>query len=822
MSQLSNEDYSKLSLRVPDDKMKFMAMYHDIKEAESRNALETSTRNATLNNTVNRDRNNNDRNNYDPNTNEDEEMDTFIPDEPTTKLDSMDNPFFTNNNESIIPIHSKPLGDTTASKKRPNTSKQSPERNTRRMTTSNAMQRTPPVKQSARDRRLSYLPRQNLNVHRSPLRGGGGGGGSGSGSAATTPATTTTKNNTSPYKQQRPTAKPKMLDEANFVEPVKEVTMERPSSRLLDAYGVPISASRMQQQKSVEVPGSLEAFISKSKAAQLPAAVTTSTTFQNDLHQRIRVCVRKRPLNRKEQEETDIVPVVGPRTIQLNAPKTKIDLTRYTEKHTFTFDDVFDGSSSSEHIYSRTAQPLVEYVFNGGKATCFAHGQTGSGKTYTMLDPKHGLYVLAAQDIFRMLSKPEYANLSASVGFYEIYQGQLYDLLNLKVKLTARDDGNGNIVIAGLREYSIKDVHDLMNVFEYGNQGRTTGKTGANNTSSRSHAVLQVFLKKGPEDKVYGKLSFIDLAGSERGADRGEANTKTRMEGAEINKSLLALKECIRALDQDKKHTPFRGSKLTQVLRDSFIGDSRTCMIATISPNNSNSEHTLNTLRYADRVKQLKGESDPRINNQPTTNVTEVEPIEVENDVDMTSVVSWGEDENLLDVDFPSDVMANALATPTNDRFWPTTTPEDRQEKYMKRLESPPAEVFISNNIMEDPFFSKPVRPPPVDPNMDSTMSNLEISSKKSDNMDVRQIRSFLKVHRSQVKQFEECLAEERKMISKISFTIAHQKEQDEEVSEKTKEDYENYLNDLDEILDRKVGYIDLIRSKIKGELVED
>ncbi|KAG2230761.1 hypothetical protein INT48_001663 [Thamnidium elegans] len=810
MSQLSSQDYSKLSLRVPDDKMKFMAMYHDIKESESRNALETSTRNATRNNN---DRNkSNDRNNYNLNIDEDEEMDSFIPHELTNKLEPMDTSFNNSSNNSIIPINNKPLTDTGASKKRTYTSKQSPERNSRRMTTS-VMQRTPPAKQSSRDRRLSYLPRREFNVYRSPLRGGGG--------AA---PTTTTKNTTSPYKQQKPTAKPKMLDEANIVETQKEIKMERPSSRLLDAYGVPISASRIQQHKSTEIPGSLEAFISKSKAAQLSASSTTSTTVQNDLHQRIRVCVRKRPLNRKEQDlqELDIVPVVGPRTIQLNAPKTKIDLTRYTEKHTFTFDDVFDGSSSNEHIYARTAQPLVDYVFNGGKATCFAHGQTGSGKTYTMLDPNHGLYVLAAQDIFRMLSKPDYAHLSASVGFYEIYQGQLYDLLNGKIKLTARDDGNGNIVIAGLREYSIKDVHDLMTVFEYGNQGRTTGKTGANNTSSRSHAVLQVFLKTGPEDKVYGKLSFIDLAGSERGADRGDANTKTRMEGAEINKSLLALKECIRALDQDKKHTPFRGSKLTQVLRDSFIGDSRTCMIATISPNNSNSEHTLNTLRYADRVKQLKGESDPRIlNNLPTANVIEVEPIEVENDGDMTSVVSWGEDENLLDVDFPTDVTANALATPTNDRFW-TTTPEDRQEKYMKRLESPPAEVFTSNNIMEDPFFSKPVRAPPIDPNMDSTMSNLEISSKKPDNMDVRQIRSFLRVHRNQVKQFEDCLAEEKKMISKISFTIAHQKEQDEEVSEKTKEDYENYLNDLDEMLDRKIGYIDLIRSKIKGELVED
>lgn len=146
-----------------------------------------------------------------------------------------------------------------------------------------------------------------------------------------------------------------------------------------------------------------------------------------------------------------------------------------------------------------------------------------------MLDPNHGLYVLAAQDIFRLLSSEHYAHLAASVGFYEIYQGQLFDLLNQKAKLVAREDGNGNVVIAGLREYPISNVEDLMSVFEYGNQGRTTGKTGANNKSSRSHAVLQILLKtKTTPPKVHGKLSFIDLAGSERGADRGDANDKTR------------------------------------------------------------------------------------------------------------------------------------------------------------------------------------------------------------------------------------------------------------------------------------------------------
>ena len=101
-------------------------------------------------------------------------------------------------------------------------------------------------------------------------------------------------------------------------------------------------------------------------------------------------------------------------------------------------------------------------------------------------------------------------------------------------------------------------------------------------------------------------MSFIDLAGSERGADTVDTNKQTRIDGAEINKSLLALKECIRALDLEKSHTPFRGSKLTQVLKDSFTGNSKTTMIANISPAGSCCEHTLNTLRYADRVKELK------------------------------------------------------------------------------------------------------------------------------------------------------------------------------------------------------------------------
>lgn len=441
-----------------------------------------------------------------------------------------------------------------------------------------------------------------------------------------------------------------------------------------------------------------------------------------------------------------------------------------------------------------------------------------------MLDPNHGLYVLAAHDIFRLLSKPKYSNLSASVGFYEIYQGQLYDLLNLKEKLTARDDGNNNVVIAGLREHPISDVKELMTIFEYGNQGRTTGQTGANETSSRSHAVLQVLLKKKEDPtKVYGKLSFIDLAGSERGADRGDADTKTRLEGAEINKSLLALKECIRALDQDQKHTPFRGSKLTQVLRDSFIGNSRTCMIATISPNNSNSEHTLNTLRYADRVKQLRGESDPRISGSNQTKMSAFD----EEDAETTSITSWEDNENLLDVDCPTSVTTNLLATPTNNRFLPPS--EDRQRSYLSRLESPPAEIFSSNTTLEDPFGSKPLHShihsnnsQHSDTSIDSSMSKLEVSnSQKLEEIDTRQVQNFVEFHRNQLSQFNECLRDEQKMIAKLALTMPDS-HNDEEEYQQSKEEYETYLNDLEDVLDRKTSLIELMREKLKEQYLEE
>ncbi|XP_034728400.1 kinesin-like protein KIF2A isoform X3 [Etheostoma cragini] len=331
---------------------------------------------------------------------------------------------------------------------------------------------------------------------------------------------------------------------------------------------------------------------------------------------RICVCVRKRPLNKKElsMKDLDVITIPSKDVVMVHEPKQKVDLTRYLENQTFRFDYAFDDSTTNEMVYRFTARPLVETIFERGMATCFAYGQTGSGKTHTMggdfsgknQDCSKGIYALAARDVFLMLKKPNYKKLDLQVyaTFFEIYSGKVFDLLNRKAKLRVLEDGKQQVQVVGLQEKDVKCTEEVLKLIEVGNSCRTSGQTSANAHSSRSHAVFQIILRR--KGKMHGKFSLIDLAGNERGADTSSADRQTRLEGAEINKSLLALKECIRALGRNKPHTPFRASKLTQVLRDSFIGEnSRTCMIATISPGMTSCENTLNTLRYANRVKEL-------------------------------------------------------------------------------------------------------------------------------------------------------------------------------------------------------------------------
>lgn len=338
---------------------------------------------------------------------------------------------------------------------------------------------------------------------------------------------------------------------------------------------------------------------------------------------KIKVVVRKRPLNKKElaKNEEDIIETES-NSLVVHETKLKVDLTEYVEKHEFVFDAVLNEEVSNDEVYRETVEPIVPIIFQRTKATCFAYGQTGSGKTYTMKP----LPLRASRDILRLMHHT-YRNqgFQLFVSFFEIYGGKLFDLLNERKKLCMREDGKQQVCIVGLQEYRVSDVETIKELIEKGSATRSTGTTGANEESSRSHAILQLAIKRSADGsdskpaRVIGKLSFIDLAGSERGADTTDNDKQTRMEGAEINKSLLALKECIRALDNDQVHIPFRGSKLTEVLRDSFVGNSRTVMISCISPSSGSCEHTLNTLRYADRVKSLSKTGASKKESAPST-----------------------------------------------------------------------------------------------------------------------------------------------------------------------------------------------------------
>ena len=350
------------------------------------------------------------------------------------------------------------------------------------------------------------------------------------------------------------------------------------------------------------------------------------TSILNTPIPKIKVIVRKRPLNSKEtsKKEIDIISIKDNSKVIISEQKIGLDLTKYIDKKEFIFDKAYDEFATNEDIYLQNIRPMIFGAFYSKlKITCFAFGQTGSGKTYTMMGAKQGrngigsmgMYMLAGCDIFNILSNySKFFGFKILVSFYEIYCDKLFDLLNNKNKLETREDKKHNINIIGLSENNVNSLNELMNIINFGLNQRTVGKTGANSDSSRSHGIIQIRIIN-TNNKEHGKITFIDLAGSEREVDKININKKTRIDGAEINKSLLALKECIRALDQDKSYTPFRGSKLTIVLRDSFIGDCKILMIANIIPGNNSSDHTLNTLRYADRVKELKKNSNNKNNN---------------------------------------------------------------------------------------------------------------------------------------------------------------------------------------------------------------
>ena len=351
----------------------------------------------------------------------------------------------------------------------------------------------------------------------------------------------------------------------------------------------------------------------------------------------ILVCVRSRPLSYQEKQLssyetikimdkmvilTDPIEYNGPSSIFKNRNKDQ----------TYAFDYAFDKFTTQKTVFDKSTKFLIDGVVNGYNATVFAYGATGAGKTYTMLgtDSNPGIMVLTLEELFNKVNS--FADREYKLKFWllEIYNENIRDLLKFYKNennknalentsneyLDLREDPEKGIIVSNITEISVNNSNDMLKILKRGNRNRTQESTGANETSSRSHAILQVSIEykeknTGIDYQIkFSKLSLIDLAGSERAAATNNKGIRL-IEGANINRSLLTLGNCINALCDanlkgKKVHIPYRDSKLTRLLKDSLGGNARTVMIANVSPSINTFDDTYNTLKYANRAKNIK------------------------------------------------------------------------------------------------------------------------------------------------------------------------------------------------------------------------
>uniref|UniRef100_A0A3Q3IDQ1 Kinesin motor domain-containing protein n=1 Tax=Monopterus albus TaxID=43700 RepID=A0A3Q3IDQ1_MONAL len=320
------------------------------------------------------------------------------------------------------------------------------------------------------------------------------------------------------------------------------------------------------------------------------------------------------------------------------------ELRRVTLGHDrhFLCDFLFEEICCQEEVYSVSVQPLIDAFFQGFNATVFAYGQTGSGKTYTIgeanicsfRDEEQGIIPRAVADIFKLLDENDLTDFSVRVSYLEVYKEEFKDLLEMETAskdIHIRED-KGNIVLCGVKECEVEGLDEVLSLLESGNTARHTGATQMNPNSSRSHTIFTVYMdQRRGSSRLYGtatsagpqmlssKFHFVDLAGSERILRTGNSGERLK-ESIQINSGLLALGNVIGALGDPKRkgsHIPYRDSKITRILKDSLGGNSKTLMIACISPSSSDFDESLNTLNYAMRARNIQNQATVNCKREP-------------------------------------------------------------------------------------------------------------------------------------------------------------------------------------------------------------
>ncbi|PNJ15708.1 kinesin-like protein KIF18A isoform X1 [Pongo pygmaeus] len=352
---------------------------------------------------------------------------------------------------------------------------------------------------------------------------------------------------------------------------------------------------------------------------------------EEDLCHHMKVVVRVRPENTKEKAAGfhKVVHVVDKHILVFDPKQEEVSffhgkkttnqnvIKRQNKDLKFVFDAVFDETSTQSEVFEHTTKPILRSFLNGYNCTVLAYGATGAGKTHTMLGSadEPGVMYLTMLHLYKCMDEIKEEKIcSTAVSYLEVYNEQIRDLLVNSGPLAVREDTQKGVVVHGLTLHQPKSSEEILHLLDNGNKNRTQHPTDMNATSSRSHAVFQIYLRQ--QDKTasinqnvrIAKMSLIDLAGSERASTTGAKGTRF-VEGTNINRSLLALGNVINALADSKRknqHIPYRNSKLTRLLKDSLGGNCQTIMIAAVSPSSVFYDDTYNTLKYANRAKDIK------------------------------------------------------------------------------------------------------------------------------------------------------------------------------------------------------------------------
>ncbi|NXR11625.1 KI18A protein, partial [Semnornis frantzii] len=352
---------------------------------------------------------------------------------------------------------------------------------------------------------------------------------------------------------------------------------------------------------------------------------------EDDVCNHVRVVVRVRPESQKEKDGnfSKVVRVLDQHVLVFDPKEEEVsffhrkkpayrDINKRKKKDLkFMFDAVFAESSTQLEVFENTTKSVIDGFLNGYNCTVLAYGATGAGKTHTMLgspeDP--GVMYLTMMALYNCIDQLKEDKIcTVAVSYLEVYNEQIRDLLVNSGPLAVREDAEKGVVVQGLTLHQPKSADEILQMLDYGNRNRTQHPTDVNASSSRSHAIFQIYLRQ--QDKTasitqnvrIAKMSLIDLAGSERASATNAKGARFR-EGTNINRSLLALGNVINALADSKskkQHIPYRNSKLTRLLKGSLGGNCRTIMIAAVSPSSMFYDDTYNTLKYANRAKDIK------------------------------------------------------------------------------------------------------------------------------------------------------------------------------------------------------------------------